>query len=107
MAVTSLIVELKSEYPDVATVSSSTPAAVESAVAAEVLELGQALFDAVIETALARCPREGADEAYPEAELRAAADQFFTALRLLLGLEQAEDAGLVAPAAAEGHEGRA
>lgn len=59
-------------------------------VAAEVLELGEALFDAAINAATGGQPAQETDESYPEAELRAAADEFFTALRLLLGLEQGE-----------------
>ncbi len=78
----------------------STRTAVERAVAAEVLELGQALFDAVIETAAAGRPPEAADEAYAEAEVRAAAEEFFTALRLLLGLEPGESATAPGEAAA-------
>ena len=60
-------------------------------VAAEVLELGQALFDAVIEAAAAREPDGSEPTPFPVDEVRAAADEFFTALRLLLGMEQ-EDA---------------
>ena len=61
-------------------------------VAAEVLELGQALFDALIETAAtARDPDGSEPTPFPADEVRAAADAFFTALRLLLGMEQ-EDA---------------
>ena len=60
-------------------------------VAAEVLELGQALFDAVIETAAARQSDGNDSTSFPVDEVRAAADEFFTALRLLLGMDQ-EDA---------------
>ncbi len=56
-------------------------------VAAEVLELGEALFDAVIETAARKPPVDGEDEMFPEADVRAAASEFFTALRLLLEVE--------------------
>jgi hypothetical protein len=55
-------------------------------VAAEVLELGQALFDAVIEAAAAPPPVEGETrEPFPTDDVRAAAEEFFTALRALLG----------------------
>ena len=59
--------------------------------AAEVLELGEALFDAAIDAAAAREPTDPDSAADPVAEVRAAADQFFAALRLLLGLETGED----------------
>ena len=58
----------------------------EQELAAEVLELGQTLFDGLLEGS--RLPREG--EGRPEMNLeeaRGAANEFFTALRLLLGLE--------------------
>ncbi len=58
-------------------------------VAAEVLELGAALFDDVIDVA-ARTSPDGDAEPFPEAEIRAAADEFFVALRLLLNLPQHE-----------------
>lgn len=60
-------------------------------VAAEVLELGQALFDTLIETSAARQPNGDGSTSFPVDEVRAAADAFFTALRLLLGMDQ-EDA---------------
>jgi hypothetical protein len=58
--------------------------------ALEVLEVGQALFDAVIESASDQ--REGPasedeGEKYPDEELRAAAEAFFEAVRVLLGLD--------------------
>ena len=53
-------------------------------IAAEVLELGETLFDAVLDAA-ARPPADEA-EPFPEAELRTAADEFFRAMRALLGL---------------------
>ncbi len=56
-------------------------------VAAEVLELGAALFDDVIDVA-ARVLPNGDAEPFPEAEIRAAADEFFVALRLLLNLPE-------------------
>ncbi len=55
---------------------------------AEVLELGEMLFDTAIDTA----NRQSAIDEEPEAllveEMRAAADEFFMALRLLLGIEK-------------------
>jgi hypothetical protein len=56
-------------------------------VAAEVLELGAALFDDVIDAAAAQSGNADA-EPFPEADVRAAAAEFFTALRLLLGLPE-------------------
>lgn len=56
-------------------------------VKAEVLELGQTLFDAVIEAAASPPARDAANEPFPAEEVRAAADEFFRALRLLLGLD--------------------
>jgi hypothetical protein len=65
-------------------------------IAAEVLELGEALFDVVLDVAAAR---QQTDQHTPADldEVRAAANQFFTALRLLLGLEPSEDAAVPAP----------
>jgi len=55
--------------------------------AAEVLELGEMLFDTAIE-AVTRQPTEGEEiEETLRDEMRAAADEFFMALRLLLGTE--------------------
>lgn len=59
-----------------------------SRAAAEVLELGEALFDTLVEAAEQRegsAASEAGDAATVE-ELRAAAETFFAALRLLLGL---------------------
>ncbi len=62
--------------------------------AREVLELGQALFDAIIETATT--PQAG-DSSISEHEpfladdALAAADQFFTALQILLEIRQTKD----------------
>ena len=55
-------------------------------IATEVLELGEALFDALLD-AVARPPDDEA-EPFPEAELRTAADEFFQAVRVLLGLPE-------------------
>lgn len=57
-------------------------------VAGEVLELGQALFDTVIEAAAAPPPPDGEEPAvFPVDDVRAAADEFFAALRALLGAQ--------------------
>ena len=49
-------------------------------VAVEVLELGQTLFDAVIEVATARPPEGNDSTSFPVDEVRAAADEFFTGM---------------------------
>jgi hypothetical protein len=55
--------------------------------AAEILELGEMLFDTAIDAATQQ-PTEGEEiEDTLRDEMRAAADEFFTALRLLLGAE--------------------
>ena len=59
-----------------------TPKTIE---AAEVLELGEMLFDTAIDAAAQRPEGESAGDAVFVEEMRAAADEFFTALRLLLG----------------------
>jgi hypothetical protein len=61
----------------------------EQAAAAEVLELGQTLFDAVIEAATSPPAGDTAREPFPAEDVRAAATEFFHALRLLLGLGDA------------------
>src|SRR5437870_4541224 len=48
-------------------------------IAAEVVELGQALFDAALDAAAGRA--SAADEPFPEDDLRDAADEFFRAVR--------------------------
>ena len=53
-------------------------------IAAEVLELGEMLFDTAIDGAAQRPAGEQAGDAIFVEEMRAAADEFFTALRLLL-----------------------
>ena len=55
-------------------------------IAAEVLELGETLFDAALEAA-ARCQAGDVEEPFPETEMRTAADDFFRALRILLRTE--------------------
>ncbi len=52
-------------------------------IAAEVLELGETLFDALLDAA-ADPARAEASEGLPESELRTAADEFFQTLRMLL-----------------------
>ncbi len=65
-------------------------------VAAETLELGRALFDALIEAAAhpaagaSSAPEgagESASEPFPEQAVRVAVDEFFHALRVLLEME--------------------
>ena len=56
-------------------------------IAAEVLELGEALFDAVLDAAAAS-PTAQEGEPFPEIEMRTAADEFFQAVRALLGLPE-------------------
>lgn len=55
--------------------------------AAEVLELGQTLFDSVLEGAVPSDAAGNSSVIDPQ-EARSAVDEFFTALRLLLGLEE-------------------
>lgn len=55
--------------------------------AAEVLELGESLFEIALEAGSHK-PAEGEEgEAFPTEEFRAATQEFFSALRLLLGIE--------------------
>jgi hypothetical protein len=58
-------------------------------VASEVLELGQTLFDALIEAATDPVAEGATQEPFPEDDLREAVDEFFVTLRLLLDLEDA------------------
>jgi hypothetical protein len=55
--------------------------------AAEVLELGEMLFDTLLEAAAQRSAEGEAVEASLREEMQAAAEEYFTALRLLLKLE--------------------
>jgi len=56
--------------------------------AAEVLELGEMLFDTAIDAVIQRPVQDkGGDASFVE-EMRSAADEFFVALRLLLGVEE-------------------
>ena len=56
-------------------------------VSAEVLELGEVLFDGVIGAAAKLQDERDEDEAFRVDEVRAAADEFVRALRLLLGTD--------------------
>lgn len=69
------------------TTSEPAAAAARQQAAAEVLELGQTLFDAVIEAASGSPSADAPDEPFPAEDVRAAADEFFRALRVLLRLE--------------------
>jgi hypothetical protein len=56
--------------------------------AVEILELGEMLFDTAIDAAMRQSVEgEEADASLVE-EMRAAGDEFFVALRLLLGVEK-------------------
>lgn len=70
-------------------------------VAAEVLELGETLFDAVLDAA-ADCSGAVESEPLPEAELRTAAEEFFQALRVLLELNATQGHEAVAGRGQEG-----
>ena len=56
--------------------------------AAEVIELGEMLFDTAIDVAAQLTTQDKASEAALIEELRATADEFFTALQLLLEIGQ-------------------
>ena len=56
--------------------------------AAEVIELGEMLFDTAIAAVEHRPAGDEASDASLIEEMSAAANEFFTALRLLLGTEQ-------------------
>jgi hypothetical protein len=60
-------------------------------VIAEVLELGEMLFDTVIDAVEHQPVAEKASDASLIEEMRAAANEFFTAVRLLLETEQETD----------------
>jgi hypothetical protein len=59
-------------------------------IAAEVVELGQTLFDAVLDAAAQQAPQPQGDkeatDPFPGDELRGAADEFFRAVKRLLDL---------------------
>jgi hypothetical protein len=56
--------------------------------AAEVLELGQSLFETALEAGNHHSAGKQEGEVYPTEEIRATAQEFFTALRLLLRIEE-------------------
>jgi hypothetical protein len=56
--------------------------------ATEVLELGEMLFDTAIDVASRQSVQDEEADASFVKEIRAAADEFFVALRLLLGVEK-------------------
>lgn len=56
--------------------------------AAEVLELGEMLFDSAIDAATRQQVQGEEVDASLVEEMRAAGDEFFVALRLLLGVEK-------------------
>jgi hypothetical protein len=56
--------------------------------AAEVVEPGEALFDSLIEAAAKPPMSESTEAPFPAEEVNLAARQFFTALRLLLHLDE-------------------
>jgi|GEM_PF-1518890 len=69
------------------TVENSSKDRVRQETAAEVIELGEMLFDTMIEAAQQPAQDKENDAPLIE-EMRATADEFFTALRLLLGFYQ-------------------
>ncbi len=58
-----------------------------SRLATEVLELGESLFEIALEAGSHQPEGNEESETYPIEELWAATDEFFFALRLLLGIE--------------------
>jgi len=60
----------------------------EHRVAAEVLELGQSLFETALEVGNHPQAENQESAVYPTEEIRATAQEFFTALRLLLRIEE-------------------
>ena len=69
----------------------SIKAQVRQDIAAEVLELGEMLFDTAIDLVAPLIAQEEASEAALIEEMRAAANEFFTAVRLLV--ETGQDTG--------------
>jgi hypothetical protein len=57
-------------------------------IAAEVLELGESLFEFTLEAGSHQLEKDQKGEVYPIEEIQAASDEFFTALRLLLRTEE-------------------
>ena len=61
---------------------------IQQRLAAEVIELGESLFEIALEVGPHQ-PAEGEETmAYPVEEIQAATTEFFTALRLLLGIAE-------------------
>ena len=59
----------------------------EQRLAREVLELGESLFETALEVGNQQHSTGVEGEVYPLEELRTASQEFFSALRLLLGIE--------------------
>ena len=70
------------------TVENSSKDRARQEIAAEVLELGEMLFDTAIDVAAQQPTESEASDTTLIEEMRATADEFFTALRLLLGFYQ-------------------
>ncbi len=69
-------------------VENSNKVQVRQQIAAEILELGEMLFDTAIDMTAPLTTQEEASEAALIEEMRAAANEFFTAVRLLLEIGQ-------------------
>lgn len=72
-------------------VEKSNKEQVRQEIAAEILELGEMLFDTAIDAAAPQPKQDEASDAVLIEEMQAAANEFFTALRLLL--ETGQDTG--------------
>ena len=70
------------------TVENSSKVQVRQEIAAEVLELGEMLFDIAIDMTAPLTTQDEASEAALIEEMRAAANEFFTAVRLLVEIGQ-------------------
>jgi hypothetical protein len=57
-------------------------------IAAEVLELGKSLFETALEVGNLQRTGDQDNRAYPTEEIRATTTEFFTALQLLLRIEE-------------------
>jgi hypothetical protein len=57
-------------------------------IAAEVLELGESLFETALEVGNRQREDNQDDQVYPVEEIRATTHEFFTALQLLLRIEE-------------------
>ena len=69
-------------------VENNSKVQVRQQIAAEVLELGEMLFDTAIDMTAPLTTQEEASEAALIEEMHAAANEFFTAVRLLLEIRQ-------------------